>query len=295
MVARYAGKPGAIFADQRGHRQTQAQESRKPHTFPGLLASPEVPKTHEWQCDALGSKRFKLRLVECPWREEVSDPKTVGTGMPRAPRHYPVGLVCDECGETRGPQCKMSDTPKYCAECTEKLFPPWLYICDAFSFFQCSFLKAIDPAERLTAICSKEEFTQIKEGKERRGDEVFDADMIKYFALECEVLARLMRELNCALVENGVKLRRSQFFGPGQVAQASMDNMIKNGSCDFIRKNIEAKVPAEFLKADNSPILGAGSTYSITGYSPAQLMKTTSTAPILKTWPKCRAWYTAHT
>jgi hypothetical protein len=238
-----------------GIAKRKRKKTENPTPFPVYWRHPQSPKTHEWQCDALGSKRFKLRLTERPWREEAQSPYS-GTRTARTPRHYPVGLVCDECGKSRGPRCKASDTPKYCDECSEKLFPPWLYVCDAFSFFQCSFLKAIDPTERLTAICTKEEFSLIKEGKERRGDEVFDADMIKYCALECEVLARLMREQNGALVESGIKLRRSQFFGPGQVAQVSMSNMIKAGSCDFTRKNIDDKVPAQFLNASQQSYIG---------------------------------------
>jgi hypothetical protein len=138
--------------------------------------------------------------------------------------------------------------------------PPWMHICDVFSFFQCSFLKAIDPAPRLAAgtpsLVTPEEYETIKAGKARRADAAFDETMIKYTVLECDALARLMTELNQGMVDNNVKLRRDKYFGPGQTAQAMMDGIIKNGAVDFSRKNVEEKVPFAFRDAARQAYFG---------------------------------------
>jgi hypothetical protein len=98
----------------------------------------------------------------------------------------------------------------------------WLYVCDAGPFFQTSFLNVIDPRKWQTPVVSQAEFDLIKEGKERRATAELDADMRKYMALEIDVLARVMNELNRGLVKANVRLKRQQWFGPGQAAQAWM-------------------------------------------------------------------------
>lgn len=95
----------------------------------------------------------------------------------------------------------------------------WMYVCDAGPFFQCSFLKAIDPKGWNEPIISEQEFELIRKGKERRDVAVLDADMRRYMALEIDVLARLMAVLNRGFVSAGVLLRKDQWFGPGQAAQ----------------------------------------------------------------------------
>jgi DNA polymerase type B, organellar and viral len=97
---------------------------------------------------------------------------------------------------------------------------PWMWICDVGAFFQCSFLKAIDPKNWRVPIVTAREFASVKKGKEGRGHDEFSSDMIKYNMLECEILARLMRDQNEGLTAEGVWLRKTQWTGPGQVAQA---------------------------------------------------------------------------
>lgn len=104
----------------------------------------------------------------------------------------------------------------------------YMYVCDAFSFYQSSFLKAIDPAQYPAGQgpCTQEEYENIKRGKDRRGVHRLDDDMRRYCALEVKTLERLMTLLAQAvtthLVIGGkpVKLRKTQWFGPGQVVQA---------------------------------------------------------------------------
>jgi hypothetical protein len=108
---------------------------------------PDRGLSREWELDALGIKRLKLRLREREWR------------------NY--------------------DAPRVNGD-PENKAPQWMYINDVFSFFQCSFIKAIDPAPRLKAgtqsIVTAKEFETIKEGKARRSDAAFDETMIEYCA-----------------------------------------------------------------------------------------------------------------
>lgn len=100
---------------------------------------------------------------------------------------------------------------------------PWLYICDAGPFFQTSFLVAIDPENWQEPIVTPEEYDKIQEGKKRRAHARLDAEMIEYNVLENEIMSRLMHRLNLGLLQMGVRLRRHQWFGPGQSASAWMD------------------------------------------------------------------------
>jgi hypothetical protein len=97
---------------------------------------------------------------------------------------------------------------------------PWLTVCDVGSFFQQSFLKAIDPAKSVSPIVTPEEYATIAAGKDGRSDHAFNEAMIRYNVLECEVLARLMAQQRDGLLAEGIKLRKNQWIGPGQAAQA---------------------------------------------------------------------------
>lgn len=117
---------------------------------------------------------------------------------------------------------------------------PWMEICDTGPMFQTSFLAAIDPGDWPEPICSDAEYRTIRQGKEERGNDVVppgtpvSAEMIRYNVLENEVLARLMTRTNEGLVSMGVKLRRNQWFGPGQAAQAWLKNVAAEHSREAI-------------------------------------------------------------
>lgn len=100
----------------------------------------------------------------------------------------------------------------------------WAYVMDAGPFWQCSFLKAIDPSRWPTPVCSEEDYAVILEGKSKRSSSVaFDRDMVRYNVTENRVLASIMDELRSAFVSIGIDLKRTQWFGPGQSAQAWVD------------------------------------------------------------------------
>jgi hypothetical protein len=100
---------------------------------------------------------------------------------------------------------------------------PWLYICDAGSFFQSSFLTAIDPEKWQTPILTADELAVIVEGKQHRSDAAFDATMIRYNVTENAVMSRLMDTLEKGLDGIGVHLSRAQYFGPGQAASVWLE------------------------------------------------------------------------
>lgn len=95
----------------------------------------------------------------------------------------------------------------------------WMYICDTGSFFQASFLKTIDPSKWSDPVVSKEEYETLVHGKARRDTAVLDADMVEYNTLENLVLGRVLARLASGLADMGIRLRRDEWFGPGQGAQ----------------------------------------------------------------------------
>jgi hypothetical protein len=98
----------------------------------------------------------------------------------------------------------------------------WMYICDAGPFFQCSFLKAINPAQWSDPVVSEAEYEKIREGKSRRDSAGLDDRMREYNRLENMVMARLMHRYEEGLVAAGIHLRKNEWFGPGQAAQKWM-------------------------------------------------------------------------
>ncbi|SRR5216683_51779 len=99
----------------------------------------------------------------------------------------------------------------------------WMYINDSGGFFQASLLSVIDPKNWAEPIVSENEYETIREGKERRDSAVLDKDMRRYNVLENIVFARLMGRYDAGLTQAGIRLRKNQWFGPGQAAQAWMN------------------------------------------------------------------------
>ena len=120
----------------------------------------------------------------------------------------------------------------------------WAYVCDTGSFWQSSFLKAIDPKAWPKPMCKPEEYALIRKGKESRGGAALNEDMRVYNALENDILARITRELDEAFRSADITLNRNQWFGPGQVAQKWLSNQGL-----ITAKRLEEVVPGEFLQA----------------------------------------------
>jgi len=163
------------------------------------LKFPFPVRSGQWEFDFLGMKRFKLR--------------------PFVPK-------------SMWPECQVSHKTKeqveICATGAHKRHPyEWMYICDSGAFFQTSLLNAINPKKWAegTAIVSPQEMEILEVGKAHRADAEFDATMIEYNVLENDVLARLMGTVNEGFVADGIRLRKDQWFGPGQAAQHWMRNI----------------------------------------------------------------------
>lgn len=126
----------------------------------------------------------------------------------------------------------------------------WMYICDAGSFFQMSFLKAIDPENHAKPICTQEEYNSIKRGKEARSDASLDADMRFYNRKENEICARLLGSLDQGFRQMGIHLSPKQWFGPGQAAQEWLNQHIEPS------KVLLANVPSWFVDAARDSYFG---------------------------------------
>lgn len=128
---------------------------------------------------------------------------------------------------------------------------PWLWVCDAGPFFQSSFLTAIDPKTWREPVVTDDEFAIIKAGKDDRSAAKFGKTMMRYNVLENDVLARVMREYDKGLLHMGIRLRRNQYFGPGQVASAWLKSIDAP-----TREDAETTIPRDILSAGQESYYG---------------------------------------
>lgn len=189
------------------------QNARK-HKRKGV--DPHPVECERWQFDILGDKRVKIRpkLCEC---------ETATCPIPK----------CDCPKEGKHRRCKHA-----CKQAQ------WMYICDAGSFFQTAFLKAIKPKDwhdpEIREALEKL-YPNIEEGKGRRETAQLDEKMIAYNHDENSALAIIMGALDEGLRELGIRLARHQWMGPGQPAGLWMKLRIPN------RETIESVYPSELI------------------------------------------------
>lgn len=139
----------------------------------------------------------------------------------------------------------------------------WLWVCDAGPFFQSSFLSAIDPESWRTPVVSDAEFELIKAGKNNRSAAVFGPVMERYNIMENEILSRVMREYDLGLLHMGIRLRRNQYFGPGQVAGAWLKSI---GAPT--RELAEKIIPRDILEAGRKSYYGGWFEIMVHGHIP---------------------------
>jgi hypothetical protein len=131
----------------------------------------------------------------------------------------------------------------------------WMYICDYGPFFQTSFLAAIDPKRwQDNPICTDEEYSLIAEGKGKRATAELDDEMRFYNELEIKILERMMPVVDHGLRSLGIVLGPSQWYGPGQAAQAWMQKTDIPKSKELQDHKLDGKliagiVPQWFLDA----------------------------------------------
>lgn len=139
----------------------------------------------------------------------------------------------------------------------------WMYICDSGPFFQCSFLKAIDPEKWTEPIVTQAEYDRIKEGKDYRSEAELDDMMVEYQQLEVEVWSRLMAALETGLRHIGIHLAPKQWFGPGQVAQ----EWLKKTTVPRV-KELKELVSPLFLEAARATYFGGWFEIFMHGHIP---------------------------
>jgi hypothetical protein len=125
----------------------------------------------------------------------------------------------------------------------------WMYICDAGSFFQASLMSVIDPKEWTQPVVTEDEYAILAEGKAKRDHARLDRDMRRYNALENDVLARLMSRLNEGFTAAGIRLKKNQWFGPGQASQLWLNQQEGMPSGDELRKTY-VSIPAFISNGD---------------------------------------------
>lgn len=174
-------------------------------------------RSADWEFDILGMKRFKLR------------PRVDYADRPEKITNHKDGTMS-----------------------VKRVHPyKWMFICDAGSFFQASFMNVINPASWSDPVVSPEEYEILKAGKADRATAEFGPEMERYNLLENDVLARVMDRLNRGFVSDDVRLRKDKWFGPGQAAQMWMTNV----GCPTGEQVREA-VPTYALNAARSSYYG---------------------------------------
>lgn len=116
----------------------------------------------------------------------------------------------------------------------------WMYICDSGSFFQKAFISVINPKDWPDGTITKQEYEDIKTGKDKRSTAHLGPEMMRYNLLENDILQRIMYILDDAFKSIDVNLGKNKWFGPGQAAQEWMKGKAPK------REEIENKVPQWF-------------------------------------------------
>jgi len=140
----------------------------------------------------------------------------------------------------------------------------WLYVNDTGAFFQTSFLNVIEPTAKkwpTGAPCTAEEFEIVKRGKEHRADTIRNGDvsyaeeMAYYNRLENSILSRTMTILNDGFVNVGIRLKRDQYYGPGQAIQQWLGQKESEGKI-VSRKQLEPIIPKPVIDAARASYYG---------------------------------------
>lgn len=127
----------------------------------------------------------------------------------------------------------------------------WLYVCDTGSFWQTSFVSAIDPGKWPEPIVTADDYAVIVEGKQLRSSAGFDPAMIRYNITENRALSAATHRLDKGFRTSGWNLKKQQWMGPGQAA----DVWLKSINAPTAEQ-IQESVPAAVLDAARSSYYG---------------------------------------
>jgi hypothetical protein len=101
---------------------------------------------------------------------------------------------------------------------------PWLTVCEIGPYYPNSFLEAIKPIDGLLSIVTPEEYAVFADVNFRRDVAGFDLSLVSYNKLKCKIIARLGANINVGLLDNELRLNKTQFHGPGSAAQQWLRN-----------------------------------------------------------------------
>jgi hypothetical protein len=161
---------------------------------------------------------------------------------------------------------------RYNPDGLKKDAPGWMYINDAGSYFQQSFLAVIDPSGWDQPVCSDTEFATVLAGKSDRGVRRTLADQLdhraetaRYNTLENDILGRVLTRLNTGFTAAGVQLNRRQWYGPGQAAQTWMGRIEAPTAVQ-----VQEAVPRSVLEAARDSYYGGWFEILRHGHIPGQ-------------------------
>lgn len=172
----------------------------------------------------------------------------------------------------------------------------WMYICDTGPFFQSSFMTVLDPKKWPNGSpVSEEEYRVIAEGKLKRADYstreqwlAAEDELTRYNVYENAALSKVMGEYEKGLTAVGVHLERDQWYGPGQAAQAWMDNIALTK-----REDLETVIPPEVFEFARESYYGGRFEVFAHGHIPGESWEAdiTSAYPfamsMLPRWEEC--------
>ena len=98
--------------------------------------------------------------------------------------------------------------------------------------------------------------------------------MLRYNALENEILSRVLEKLNEGFQSLGINLRPNQWFGPGQAAQEWLEGRA------ITAELLQEITPREVLEHARESYFGGWFEIMGHGHSQESPMNTISTAPI---------------
>lgn len=188
-----------------------------------------------WELDILAGRRVKLRPhvhKYSPWTGACRNRTCGAVGEYGDDRQIVDVYGFDDIGE----EPVLVAWEGTAAQFWKQFKPPkpvegWMYVCDTGPFWQCSFLKAIEPSGWPEPVCSNAEYETIVAGKADRGitaeygETSFFEDMQRYNVLENAVLSRITQRLNEGFMNDAITIRlpKADWYGPGRAAQVWMD------------------------------------------------------------------------
>lgn len=226
----------------------------------GQWLKPPFPEQRAWKL--MSSKGRKLRTA----RNGKGRLRTYPVDVPvhrrvrSQARFWQINTIPGKVMTIRPKTCKCDED-----WCTHYYDDKMMTICDVGSFFQKRFVDVINPKEwkEVPIPWTLVDYLEIKEGKDRRSVGILDYEMRHYCLKECWLLEEVMKLINKELVHLKVFLDKTQWFGPGQIAQQLLSRFGAPKRID-----VEATIPDEILKRLGDSYFGGWFEIFVHGHIP---------------------------